>query len=561
MNLIVPQPVTSRLEEYIKNLPILPREEVVRLFAQDLHASQASEDVLFKLKAKFLLLPQEEHTALKEDILARMHPGNSALSGLKEFLENREPLAGFRYKDYKDAPLHEAEPSRFTIRHMIPKVAHEDDGSFHFSEEDDEEISVLKAQEGSVPHGHSFETSLVEIKKYGGVYFTDDLLQKRFDTIVLSYLKGVRKDIQILDMLQNSTERGGLSFSYDKALDILHLAQKEIYMRTHLKFGEGEHIPDKERMRTEREAGERDVLKEHEISDVQKQQREIEKRAALLREISKQTPHAENTQTPLEDVGGAYYAPRLARKEYAQPPLEQPASVGGGAYYAPPPASVYIPPPAPAYIPSPPPVPPHAHQKEKKQGFSFSKIPHLFGMFGGEKKRRERFETVPYTPSLQKTQEQAPPPIISKPRVTDITTPQQQASAYTGELVSEHKLFGPLDELSALSVHDLRSFYLQGGEHGGMVYSAEGGKAFEQALRTKIEAIANKFVERRALAVEAWKQSPLNKMYASSGVEALIAGKPVEEVIAQKLARAEPTLTYEEFKLLGDINAKLRLLQ
>ena len=92
------------------------------------------------------------------------------------------------------------------------------------------------------------------------------------------------------------------------------------------------------------------------------------------------------------------------------------------------------------------------------------------------------------------------------------------------------------------------------------MYSAEGGKAFEHALRTKIEAIANKFVERKTLAVEAWKMSPLNKMYASSGVEALIAREPVEEVIRQKLARAEPTLTYEEFKLLGDINSRLRLL-
>jgi hypothetical protein len=484
------------------------------------------------------LLPKEEHNALKEDILARMHPGNNAILGLKEFLENREPLEGFRYKDYKDAPAHSAEPSRFTIRHIIPKVAHEDDGSFHFSEQDAEEISALKVQDGSALHGHSFETSLVEIKKYGGVRFTDDLLEKRFDTIVLSYLKGVRKDIQILDMLQNSAERGGLSFSYDKALDILHLAQKEIYMRTHLKFGEGERMPEEESTRTERVVGGRGVLKNRETSEEQKQHTEVAKRAELLREISKQTPH-ENTQAsleqPLEDVGGA--------------------RLGG----RPSPPSEYIPP-APSPPPQPP-VPPMPSQKEKKRGFSFLKIPHLFGMFGDEKKPKERFETVPPFPPSYKTQEQAPSPVISKPRVTDITTPQQYAPVHTGELVSEHKLFGPLDELSALSVHDLRSFYVQSGEHGGMVYSAEGGKAFEQALNTKIEAIANKFVERRALAVEAWKRSPLNKMYASSGVEALIAGQTVDEVIRQKLARAEPTLTYEEFKLLGDINSRLRLLQ
>ena len=247
MNFTVPQPIMLKLEEYIKNLPILPREEVVHLFSQDLHTSQASEDVLFKLKAKFLLLPKEEHNALKEDIFARMHPGNSAIAGLKAFLENREPLEGFRYKDYKETPAHTAEPSRFTIRHIIPKVAHEDDGSFHFSEQDAEEISALKAREGSAPHGHSFETSLEEIKKYGEVSFTEDLLKKRFDTIVLSYLKGVRKDIQIFDMLQKSTERGGLSFSYEKALDILHLAQKEIHMRTRLKFGEGASVSNNEK--------------------------------------------------------------------------------------------------------------------------------------------------------------------------------------------------------------------------------------------------------------------------------------------------------------------------
>ena len=109
----------------------------------------------------------------------------------------------------------------------------------------------------------------------------------------------------------------------------------------------------------------------------------------------------------------------------------------------------------------------------------------------------------------------------------------------------ERKLAGPVEELRMLTLGDFRRF------------SSDPEQAILR-VRDKVEVSAQEGYEHRIAAIKAWRESPLSKMYVSASREALTAGKGIVDILAEKRAKNEETLTDAELHAIVELNGILR---
>ena len=602
------QPAVLQLDEKIRNLPVLSRQETIDLFAQNLTMSQVKDNALFKLKAKFLLIPAKEQAGLKEDILASLNSANKGILGLVDFLKEKNDAVQILEDDYVNEKADSADGApQFMIRPSAKHFA--DDGDFHFNEDDEKYIAAFGALETGESQ-HSFEQEIILIKRDSGLKFVDPILDKRFESVILSFLKGVRKDIQVLDLMQNSIERGGLGLSYAGAMKVLHLAEAQIKFRNalgikrlnqkdelHLKkerkiaadniFG-GANLPDILRKDYEAQKESRGKNAQKDSSDTAGDAR----MAPLFRHISISKEQIERAQkdskldNPLiPKLGLLRTTESLVTNKVPQPPEPSERKERQSNKAEPPKkpniaeAKEYRPFSAQsAAVQDFPrknhPAPEHAkkagpkEEKSKESFFGRLRLSHFSlgklkkKLNGFRVKKKEQKIITPQTeepqalPVKKKITDVSPPPslVLHRPRDKDTTVEPE------GSLLAQHKLVGPLDELSSITVDDLRSQYSESNDEGVLIYSAKAGKIFENQLIAKINVLGKQFIEMRLKAVDAWQRSPLNKQYVALGIESLEKGESIEDLVAHKIGNGEPTLNAEEFNLLSDINAHLRLL-
>ncbi|MDD2646756.1 MAG: hypothetical protein PHV78_03100 [Patescibacteria group bacterium] len=121
--------------------------------------------------------------------------------------------------------------------------------------------------------------------------------------------------------------------------------------------------------------------------------------------------------------------------------------------------------------------------------------------------------------------EEAPQPPIEEVRVTP-------------------RAYGPVDELRSLTLEDWRRW-------GGV------GEAVKLIL-DKINLLAEESLTKKSEGIAAWKGSEINKMYLDIGTEAINNGLSVEQAIEKRKSANLPTLTIDEFNAISEINQKLR---
>ncbi|MFH1535279.1 MAG: hypothetical protein ABIF80_04850, partial [Patescibacteria group bacterium] len=94
--------------------------------------------------------------------------------------------------------------------------------SFYFDVEDEEDVQKIHKKEiSSVPSAIDYSAVVKEIADQAGVRFSEELLQKRFGSLIMSRLRDIRTSVQLRELLARSKKVGGLELDPEKVDQIV----------------------------------------------------------------------------------------------------------------------------------------------------------------------------------------------------------------------------------------------------------------------------------------------------------------------------------------------------
>ncbi|MBI5022590.1 MAG: hypothetical protein HZC05_00245 [Candidatus Magasanikbacteria bacterium] len=145
---------------------------------------------------------------------------------------------------------------------------------------------------------------------------------------------------------------------------------------------------------------------------------------------------------------------------------------------------------------------------------------------------------------LGMAKEQIPPqPPKPAPKIAIPQTPSGRSKME--DVTYRPRLVGPVEELREMSLVDFRRLSPQ-------------AKVTADKIYAKIELLAEESYEKKILGVKAWQESEVNKIYLGLLNESVDAAKPVQKMIEERQVSGQPTITYEEFKVVMELNRRLR---
>ncbi|MEK7190045.1 MAG: hypothetical protein AAB666_03665, partial [Patescibacteria group bacterium] len=150
-----------------------------------------------------------------------------------------------------------------------------------------------------------------------------------------------------------------------------------------------------------------------------------------------------------------------------------------------------------------------------------------------QEKATQKIELAPLTPAHIK-----PPPKIAIPQ-----TPSGRSKME--DVAYKPRLVGPVEELRELTLVDFRRLSPQ-------------AKVTADKIYAKIELLAEESYEKKIAGIKAWQESEVNKMYLGLLNESVDRAMPVQKMIEERQSANRPTLTYEEFKTVMELNRRLR---
>ena len=365
-----------------------------------------------------------------------------------------------------------------------------------------------------------------------GLSFADEPLNNRFNNTISSYLKGIRKEIELRDVLAREEKIGGMG--YDQAM-ISKIVDKIITLKKNLtpevktmvdkpalaqglKSPSEMVVPQSAEFKSGSEkllSGPEDILlPSAPLTDLEK-----EKEQFISGPLSPPVAEVKTPPAPSFNLAPSTSEKDIWNLDSSAEPVE-PGS----------------------------PAPPPANLPEPSNEINFN-----------------LFENQPSDGLLNNfnfDQPSEPTPPISAPAVSVPSTPPaspmpaesviqnvHHTSAPTPNPVMEEirvtpKIYGPAEELKTITIEDWRRW--------GTVN--EGTKR----ILDKINLLAEESLVKKSQGIAAWKDSAVNQMYLDIGTEAIDNGLSVEQVIAKRQQEHRPTLTVEEFNAVSELNQRLR---
>lgn len=159
-----------------------------------------------------------------------------------------------------------------------------------------------------------------------------------------------------------------------------------------------------------------------------------------------------------------------------------------------------------------------------------------------EQSRDKRFAELVNANSRKKIIPAAPKVMPGKPVVP---SPAQVGKPKIQDVKYEPRLVGPVDEIGSLTLVDFRRL---------------GNTAKEATLKVKekIESLKAESIKKWQEGVSAWNSGEVNKLYLRLFGEALQKRKSLGDVIAERVAAGEPSLSQEEINAIIELNRGLR---
>ena len=157
----------------------------------------------------------------------------------------------------------------------------------------------------------------------------------------------------------------------------------------------------------------------------------------------------------------------------------------------------------------------------------------------------------PFTPSLPSTpfpkekekKEEKPKPVAAPTLTSSAIRPP---AGKVTDIRPAPKLVGPIEEIGSLRLDDFRRL--------------PGSTASERAQKIleKIELLGKESLARRSQGLEAWRNCPLNQLYGQILGMALQKRSSPQAILSELATSGKNSLTFDEFRAIMELNAKLR---
>lgn len=350
--------------------------------------------------------------------------------------------------------------------------------SFFFSSEDEEEIRELtkKISNGVSDNsaGDEIEKKLDTIVSLVQINFGSQELSDRFRSILKTYVRGIRDNIETKQTLKKTFVGGGLGFDVDSTDKVMAIADgvkggENISMKSPIKI----KLPEDEKISDLKNIGVRDL--DYDFSSA----------------IAKKT-----------------------EEKNISSPVERPKNLDISHELAPPPPSL-VPINKKTENQSPKKIEPEK-AKEKIVPKKQNKMP------------MEKFEIKRSGGASYR----APVDVAGKKRMEDVK-------------YVPPKTMNPIDELRYMDLVNFRRLAIDPQKQVAKI-------------KEKIDLLEEEKYSKRAEAISAWRQSPVNRLYLDIGHKSISENKPIDVIIEEKKNSGEDYLTPDELAVIMDLNKGLR---
>ncbi len=376
----------------------------------------------------------------------------------------------------------------------------------------------LKKPEGKTESVEAkLEDILKEIKKQAKLKI-EERYEKRFEDSVYNWFRDIRDDSETEDVLTKSAKIGGLGLNSDQANNLINILKN---IETDYK-SKGVNIRDliSKELKKEQEVFQEKKVKEENI-DVDAKVKMPEKTE------EKSTGEDVTIDQLLKDKGVAFS--ELSDKEEIKKKLENKEEIQDSG---------------------------SLEQKiENKEKFLESREelnpPPPVLAAKKEEEMPQKKEAIKSNESIS-TFKSSPAPTVTNPSPVIPKTPKiEEKQPLFKKTFSESrpkiedvkfstKLYGPIDELAAFKIEDLRRL-------------AKDPKEAINKIKDKLDLLEDESIVKRTEGIKALKTSPLYKSYADIMNKAMKEGMSFEQVLKQN-----PTMTIEEFRSIMELNKSLK---
>jgi len=543
----VPQKTIAQwIKDYVGAVGIKPISDKLKLIEYlnklsiELHLNSSDREKLLKLFNLFEFLKLSSYTPQGYETVIPLIDFNGKF---KLYDDGREVLSSDEIVPLTETPLpSSAVSSRPVNQPPINNVSIPPPQSVvnsSASEINDFTLPPVEASKNIVSApvaGLDYSSAVNQLITQLGLSFAGDVLKSRFANVLTSYLKGIRKEIELREVLARDSKTGGMG--YDQAM-VTRITDKIAELKKSLtpmtktniskpSLAEGLRSPAEmvipqseafksgtEKLLTEPE----DVL----LPSGEPADLEIEKKQFTSGPLS--PPVAEIKATPASTSVPSVSAEKDVWN------LDLSSEIPDANLSTPPPTNL-----------------PEASNEINFGLFDNQPPDGLLNNFNFEP------SSAPTPPSSEPPTSPFLSPSINPPPTKPIVPESTIQNVYhtstptpkpmTEEIRVTPKIYGPIDELKTITIEDWRRWGT--------------AKEGEKRILDKINLLAEESLVKKSQGITAWKNSAVNHMYLDIGTEAIDNGLSVDQVIAKRQQEGRPSLTIEEFNAVSELNQKLR---
>lgn len=410
---------------------------------------------------------------------------------------------------------------------------------FFFSSEDEEEVKELAQKlktfkpKKPAPPPVDFEAVINKTKNDTSLSYSSDELNKRFEQILLTYLKGIRNKIDAKAALSKGIDSGGLGMKEIFADNVIALLDKN---KEAFKSSALADRPEKsfKKERLEKPAVEKPGKPGLDIGLGQARDVDYDFKALANKNKEAGKDDSQSESPALKDVPDRDSSPREAAKEssisFKLDDIKNIPKDRKGPPSAKPELEEIVPPPGTKNIESASKAPdalaevkPKAVKVDVDHG---QKVPADVQSASGARQKEKSREPAKEKPSILHRQ-------------------AKQGKVKMDDVKFVPKLTGPVDELQEMNLLNFRRL-------------AADPEVAANKIKEKLDFLEDEGYSQRLKGIEAWRLSPLNKMYLSVGNESISNNKPIDEILEEKKAGPQDFITQNEFDAIMQLNKDLR---
>jgi len=419
---------------------------------------------------------------------------------------------------------------------MAPKKTSTTPAKMAFSMSDEKEFSQIVVPDGGINKDWPSQAQGIIIRF--GFADSDQVLAKRLENIIVSYLKDIRDEMETVDSLSRARKVGGMELSKDEADRLMRLIKEQ------------EFLNDKNRV-FKNNLSQQDFLSSvsssnnnqstADISQNQPTDRAIENPSATV----KQNIPASNLNLPKPNQS---FAKTAFSPSKSMPKIE----MEDGLPVITMPDDLIV---------------PQDDMIVKPEIFPFDKLEEK--EFHNRLKSlasNDKMNGVKSLPIQQNSQPgikiniqsdvspaqpadnlppPSPPPFMTTKQMPDTPVVKNPSKPTMDGLKFEKKLTGPVEELATLTLIEFRRL-------------SDDPKIATSKVKEKIELIGQDGFGKKIEAIDAWNKNEISRFYRLLGQTAMADGQPVENVIKERLVSGKPTLSLPEFEAVMELNRGLR---